>query len=318
MSIRPKAELLALPLALAAGVLALGGVVYEAGLRPLWLERWRVEWMTPSDRLAERAYRAFLAGQTRQGLARFEDAVNRNPASPYRWCDYGEALLSGREGGTGGGVDAARSRTGAICRSHSDAWSKFRLPHPRSKIASGPVAGCSPSSRATTRACLQRGTHGSAGSGVGRKRPAGRPAAQSYLRFYWQPDRWTMPPRPGRGSSGAVTPAICSPMNMRACSCVPGSREPRSRLGEPTRARASRDIGRERSVQRQLRARASRAGVRLADRYGDGFSAERDPTVAAAGQFSLRLSFAGTGTSSFNTFRKPISVGRAPGDLRRG
>jgi hypothetical protein len=84
-------------IAAAAGTLALGGVLYEVGVRPAWLERWHQRWMVSSDSMADRAYQVFLTGQREEGLALFRLALERDPASPYRWCDYGEALLANGE-----------------------------------------------------------------------------------------------------------------------------------------------------------------------------------------------------------------------------
>ncbi len=74
-------------LAAVAGGLALPGVLYEAGVRPGWMERFNLRWRLGSDELASLAYR-------RESLQLFELALRRDPASPYRWCDYGEALLA--------------------------------------------------------------------------------------------------------------------------------------------------------------------------------------------------------------------------------
>jgi hypothetical protein len=84
----------ALALAAVAGGLALAGVLYEAGVRPLWLEHFSLEWRLGSDELASVAYRRLAEGNSRESLRLFELALRRDPASPYRWCDYGEALLA--------------------------------------------------------------------------------------------------------------------------------------------------------------------------------------------------------------------------------
>ncbi len=81
-------------LAAVAGGIALAGVLYESGVRPGWLERFYLEWMISSDALAQRAYNAQVAGKTGEALRMFDAALRRDPASPYRWCDYGEALLA--------------------------------------------------------------------------------------------------------------------------------------------------------------------------------------------------------------------------------
>ena len=77
-----------------AGGLALAGVLYEVGVRPPWLERFNLEWRLGSDELASVAYRRLAEGNSRESLRLFELALRRDPASPYRWCDYGEALLA--------------------------------------------------------------------------------------------------------------------------------------------------------------------------------------------------------------------------------
>jgi hypothetical protein len=92
-SIRPGVRVLALALAAVAGALVLAGILYDSGIHPGWLERFHSEWIISSDGLAEQAYRQFLSGKRSEGLALFELALRRDPASPYRWCDYGEALL---------------------------------------------------------------------------------------------------------------------------------------------------------------------------------------------------------------------------------
>ena len=74
-------------LAAVAGGLALPGVLYEAGVRPAWMERFSLRWRLASDELASIAYR-------RESLELFKLALRRDPASPYRWCDYGEAQLA--------------------------------------------------------------------------------------------------------------------------------------------------------------------------------------------------------------------------------
>jgi hypothetical protein len=74
-------------LAVMAGGLALAGILYEVGVRPSWLEGFNLEWRLNSDD------RAGVA-QRRGSLRLFELALRRDPASPTRWCDYGEALLA--------------------------------------------------------------------------------------------------------------------------------------------------------------------------------------------------------------------------------
>jgi len=86
---RVFATALALLSAAVAGLCAL----YGYGYTPAWLNAWYQRWYLPSDRLAERAYARQLNGKPADGLPLFRLAVERNPASPYRWCDYAEALL---------------------------------------------------------------------------------------------------------------------------------------------------------------------------------------------------------------------------------
>jgi len=81
-------------LAAVAGGLALAGVLYEAGARPPWLEHFSLEWRLGSDELASVAYRRLAEGNSRGSLRLFDLALRRDPASPYRWCDYSEALLA--------------------------------------------------------------------------------------------------------------------------------------------------------------------------------------------------------------------------------
>jgi len=45
------------------------------------------------ETLANTAYRQMLAGNTKAAVALYRRALERNPASPYRWCDFGEASL---------------------------------------------------------------------------------------------------------------------------------------------------------------------------------------------------------------------------------
>ena len=76
-------------------------VLYQYDYRPLWLEQVNARWVLPSDRLAERGYALMSRGQTERAVETFRLAVVLDASSPYRWCDYGEALL------------AAGDRTGA-------------------------------------------------------------------------------------------------------------------------------------------------------------------------------------------------------------
>ncbi len=69
-------------LAVVAGGLALAGILHPSAV-----------WRLSSDELASAAY-------ARGSLPLFELALRRDRVSPYRWCDYGEALLaSGDEAG---------------------------------------------------------------------------------------------------------------------------------------------------------------------------------------------------------------------------
>ena len=77
-----------------AGGVAAAGVLYESGVRTAGLERFHLNWAISSDGLAERAYEKLLAGDAAGGLELFRLAVGRDPASPYRWCDYAEARLA--------------------------------------------------------------------------------------------------------------------------------------------------------------------------------------------------------------------------------
>ncbi len=82
---------------LLAGValcLAAAGILYESGVKSAFLDRYNLRWRTSSGDLAIVAYGTFLSGKTAEGLALFELALRRDPASPFRWCDYGEALLA--------------------------------------------------------------------------------------------------------------------------------------------------------------------------------------------------------------------------------
>lgn len=83
-----------------AGAVALAGVLHGSGVRAGWLERFHLHWAISSEGLAERAYERLLSGDQGRALELFELAVQRDPASPYRWCDWGEArLAAGDEAG---------------------------------------------------------------------------------------------------------------------------------------------------------------------------------------------------------------------------
>ncbi len=86
-------RIFAIALALASAVVAGLCAAYGYGYTSAWLDSWQQRWYLPSDRLAERAYARQLNGKPADGLPLFRLAVERNPASPYRWCDYAEALL---------------------------------------------------------------------------------------------------------------------------------------------------------------------------------------------------------------------------------
>jgi tetratricopeptide (TPR) repeat protein len=77
-----------------AGAIALTGVLYQCGFRPAWAKQFYFKWLLPNTELAEQAYERLLAGKTAEGRALFEMALDRDPASPFRWCEYGEALLN--------------------------------------------------------------------------------------------------------------------------------------------------------------------------------------------------------------------------------
>lgn len=92
-SVRPNVTALALLLAGGAGTLAVAYILSDLGIHAPWMERFRLQWFESSNSLADRAYREFLSGRRSQGLELFRLALRRDPASPYRWCDYGEMLL---------------------------------------------------------------------------------------------------------------------------------------------------------------------------------------------------------------------------------
>lgn len=96
-SMRRGVPAYAVTLAAVAGGLALLGIVYQAGVRPAWLERYHLVWRLKSDELANEAYARLLDGKKGEALRLFALALERDPASPYRWCDYGEALLAAGE-----------------------------------------------------------------------------------------------------------------------------------------------------------------------------------------------------------------------------
>jgi tetratricopeptide (TPR) repeat protein len=303
-------ELLALPLALAAGTLALGGVLYEAGLRPPWLERWRLEWMTPSDRLAERAYRAFLAGQTQQGLARFEDAVNRNPSSPYRWCDYGEALLA-----AGNGAQAAKAmRRGLELGPYvapilmREVNFAFRTGDRKSALQSGRRLLAMVESYDETVFAAWRHMEVPAAELVESGLPDGR-SAQSYLRILMATGSlddaataWAWIERRGYASdpladeyAGLLVRSGQPETAFDAWRSYAGAREP----GYPGANAVFNG-----SFEREPAGRVFDWRIDAAE----GFSAERDSTVAATGRYSLRLSFAGTRNLQFQHVSQRVCV----------
>ncbi len=57
----------------------------------------RVSWFATSAEMAGRGYARFVTGDTAGAVRVFSDAVRRDPASPYRWCDLGEGLLAAGE-----------------------------------------------------------------------------------------------------------------------------------------------------------------------------------------------------------------------------
>lgn len=81
-------------LAIAAGTAATIGIVHESGVRNSTAERVYRNLLLPSDKRAEGAYRELLAGHKADAVQWFEWAVRADSASPYRWCDYAEALLA--------------------------------------------------------------------------------------------------------------------------------------------------------------------------------------------------------------------------------
>lgn len=80
-----------------AGGVALAGILYESGVRTPRLERYYLSWGISSDGLAERGYERLAGGDRAGALELFRLAVRRDPASPYRWCDYAEAMLAAGE-----------------------------------------------------------------------------------------------------------------------------------------------------------------------------------------------------------------------------
>jgi tetratricopeptide (TPR) repeat protein len=76
-----------------AGGIALAGVLHASGLRTPRLERFHLNWTISGSGLVQRAYDRLWAGETAEALELFHLALRRDPASPYRWCDYAEALL---------------------------------------------------------------------------------------------------------------------------------------------------------------------------------------------------------------------------------
>ncbi len=79
---------------------ALSALLYEAGFK----ERGRTgdllcRYLVCEDEaLVAGAHRQLLAGQLDSAVGMFRSALQRDPASPYRWCDLGEALVeAGRE-----------------------------------------------------------------------------------------------------------------------------------------------------------------------------------------------------------------------------
>jgi hypothetical protein len=62
----------------------------------LFFPVFRTSFFATDDRIAQDAYRQLLAGNVKGpggALALYQRALEKNPASPYRWCDFGEAAL---------------------------------------------------------------------------------------------------------------------------------------------------------------------------------------------------------------------------------
>lgn len=79
---------------------ALSGVVYQAVVNERsGTGRWLCRYVVCEDEaLVQGAQRRLLAGELEEAVEMFRWALGRDPASPYRWCDLGEALLeTGRE-----------------------------------------------------------------------------------------------------------------------------------------------------------------------------------------------------------------------------
>lgn len=81
-------------LGMVAGVLALVSVSYDSGFAKPVLESFYYRWLASSEAGAERAYRELLSGNSDRAVELFRDLAERDRESPYRWCDYGEALLA--------------------------------------------------------------------------------------------------------------------------------------------------------------------------------------------------------------------------------
>jgi len=82
-----------LAVAAAAGLLAAPVVLWEAGVRAGWPARLHEGWVMNGEDVAAAAYELQMEGDGKAALAMLKRALDRDPASPYRWCDYGEALL---------------------------------------------------------------------------------------------------------------------------------------------------------------------------------------------------------------------------------
>lgn len=70
-------------------------IAVEYGWRMGWAERFYNRWLMQSLPMVERGYEQQSAGNTRSAVGWFRRALEGDPGSPYRWCDYGEALLAG-------------------------------------------------------------------------------------------------------------------------------------------------------------------------------------------------------------------------------
>ncbi|HWR53008.1 MAG TPA: tetratricopeptide repeat protein [Bryobacteraceae bacterium] len=70
------------------------GILYHFGARSQLLGSGYGAWFMSDDELAAHAYQLQISGNNREALKLFQEALQRDQASAYRWCDYAEALLS--------------------------------------------------------------------------------------------------------------------------------------------------------------------------------------------------------------------------------